>query len=395
MIDRSIVGQRGVRNLGDNLAVLQHAHGWLIDDAADGDRVQSPLLEDAEDLVLAALLGHQQHALLRLAQHDLVRRHAGFALRHQVEFDFQADAAAATHLAGRAGQAGRAHVLNADDRAGLHGFQAGLQQQLLHEGIAHLHVRTLRLGLLAELLAGHGGAVNAVAPGLGADVDHGIARAGGLGIENLVASDQSEGKRIDQRIARVAALELHLAADIRHAKAVAVGGDAAHHAFHHGVVLVQRLLVDSGLGCDRPKAQRVHDGDRTRAHGEDVAQDAANAGRRTLERLDERRMIVRLDLEGAGPAVADVDDAGVLARPLHYAAAVRWQAPQVNARRLVGAMLAVHHAEDAELGQAGLAAQRLQDAFVLLGRDAVVAQHFWSNGGFFGVAGSALNWVHG
>ena len=175
MIQRRVVGQRRVGNFRDDLAVLQHAHGRLIDDPADGHRVQSPLLEDAEDFVLATLLGHQQHALLRLAQHDLVGRHAGLALRHQVELDLQANAAAPAHLAGRAGQAGRAHVLNADDRAGLHGLQAGLQQQLLQEGIAHLHVGTLGFGLFAELLAGHGGAVNAVAPGLGADVDHGIA----------------------------------------------------------------------------------------------------------------------------------------------------------------------------------------------------------------------------
>ncbi len=66
----------------------------------------------------------------------------------QVEFDFQANAAAAAHLAGRAGQAGRAHVLDANHRSGLHGFQAGFQQQLLHEGVAHLHIRPLGLGAL-------------------------------------------------------------------------------------------------------------------------------------------------------------------------------------------------------------------------------------------------------
>ena len=43
----------------------------------------------------------------------------------------------------------------------------------------------------------------------------------------------------------------------------------------------------------------------------------------------------------------------------------------------------------------GLAAQRLQDAVIFLRRDAVVAKHFWSDGGFFGEAGSAFNWVHG
>ena len=75
---------------------------------------------------------------------------------------------------------------------------------------------------------------------------------------------------------------------------------------------MQRGLVEARLRRDGAEAQRIHDGDGTRAHGEDVAQDAANPGGRALEGLDERRMIVRLDLEGAGPAIADVDDAGVL-----------------------------------------------------------------------------------
>ena len=115
------------------------------------DGVQAPLPEDAEDFVLAALLGHQQHALLRFGEHDLVGRHAGFALRHAVQIDLDADFAAAAHLAGGAGQAGGAHVLNADDRAGLHGFEAGFEQQLLHERIAHLHVGPLLLRFLGEL----------------------------------------------------------------------------------------------------------------------------------------------------------------------------------------------------------------------------------------------------
>ena len=91
-------------------------------------------------------------------------------------------------------------------------------------------------------------------------------------------------------------------------------------------------------------------------------------------------MIVRLDLEGAGPAVADVDDAGVLARPLHHAAAVRRQALQVHARRFVGAVLAPHHAEDAQLGEGRLAAQRLQDALVFFRREAVFPDEFGSDG---------------
>ncbi len=97
--------------------------------------------------------------------------------------------------------------------------------------------------LFAELLAGHGGAVDAVAARLGPDVDHGIAFARGLGVENLVAPHQPECEGVHQRIAGVAALELHLAADVRHAKTIAVRRDTADHAFHHGMVLVQGRLV--------------------------------------------------------------------------------------------------------------------------------------------------------
>ena len=129
-VHRSIVGQRRIRNLRHNFAVLQHAQFVVSRDLAHLDRIESPFFENAEDFVLAAFLRHQQHALLRLAEHDLVRSHAGFALRHAVEFDFNAHAAAPAHLAGRTGQSGRAHVLNADDRARLHGFKAGFEQQV-------------------------------------------------------------------------------------------------------------------------------------------------------------------------------------------------------------------------------------------------------------------------
>ena len=61
------------------------------------------------------------------------------------------------------------------------------------------------------------------------------------------------------------------------------------------------------------EAQRVHHGDRAGAHRDDVAHDAADAGGRALVGLDVGRVVVRLDLEGDRPAVADVDDAGVLA----------------------------------------------------------------------------------
>ena len=112
-----------------------------------------------------------------------------------------------------------------------------------------------------------------------------------------------------------------------------------------------------------PKRSEIHHGYWPRAHGKDVAQNSAYAGGCALKRLNEGRMIVRLDLESAGPAIADVDDARIFPGTLHYAAAARGQALQVNARRFIGTMLAPHHAEDPQFGERGLtAAQQLPGA---------------------------------
>src|SRR5260370_26100586 len=90
-------------------------------------------------------------------------------------------------------------------------------------------------------------------------------------------------------------------------------------------------------------------------------------------------MIVRFDLERASPTVADIDDAGVLARPLDHQLAACGQAFQMYARRLVRAVLAPHHAEDTELGERRLAAERVLDALVLIRRNAVIGDDFRSN----------------
>ena len=144
----------------------------------------------------------------------------------------------------------------------------------------------------------------------------------------------AEAEHVDERVALVGRVEHDLAADGRHADGVAVVRDAAHDALGDppaaGVV-------------ERTEPQRVHQGDRPRAHGEDVPQDAADAGGRALERLDGRRVVVALDADGGGDAVADIDDAGVLARTDEHPGRLGRQPAQVQARRLVGAVLGPHH----------------------------------------------------
>ena len=80
-------------------------------------------------------------------------------------------------------------------------------------------------------------------------------------------------------------MEGGLAADRRNADAIAVAADAGDDAGDQM----------AGLGMIRAaEAKRVQVGDRTSPHGEDVAQDAADAGRRTLVGLDEARVVVAL-----------------------------------------------------------------------------------------------------
>ena len=230
--------------------------------------------------------------------------------------------------------------------------------------------------------------MDAVAAGLGADVDDGIAGAAGLGVEDFVFADEAESEGVHERVAAVARLELGFAAEVGHAEAVAVAGDAADYAFDDGVVLVAltRFCVLvwirslAALVRNRAEAERVHDGQGARAHGEDVAQDAAHAGGRALIGLNVAGVVVRFDFEGAGPAVAHIDDSRVFARPLDDTIAFGGQALEMNAAGFVGAVLAPHHAVDAKLGERGGAAERRENALVLLRGDAVLGKHLRSDG---------------
>ena len=114
---------------------------------------------------------------------------------------------------------------------------------------------------------------------------------------------------LTRHVAVVAAMEPHLAADGRHAERIAVAADAGDHAGNEMACLRIFRIAER---------QRIEAGDRPRAHGEHVAQNAADAGRGALIGLDVARMVVALHLEHDGEPVADVDDAGVLARSLDH-----------------------------------------------------------------------------
>ena len=141
----------------------------------------------------------------------------------------------------------------------------------------------------------------------------------------MSAVGDADGHRVDQDVAVIGRVEIDLAADRRHADAIAVAADAGDHA---GDQVAHLGMVGPA------EAQRVEVGDRPRAHREHVAQDAADPGRRALVGLDVARVVVALHLEDRRVAVADVDHAGILARAADHPRRLGRQLLQMQARAI-------------------------------------------------------------
>src|SRR5690606_31356712 len=187
-----------------------------------------------------------------------------------------------------------------------------------------------------------------------------VARSGRLGELDVLVLEHAHAEGVDQRVAGVSRVEADLTADVGKPQAVAVGGDPGDNPGQHP-------LGVGGVGG--PEPQRVHHGDRAGTHGEDVAHDTADTGRRPLVRLHVGGVVVRLDLEGDRVAVADVHHARVLADPDEQHVGVGRFLPElaeVNFGTLVGAVLAPHDRVDGQLGGGGTAAEDLPDPRVLL-----------------------------
>jgi len=324
---------------------------------------------------LPARAKDHQHALLALREHHLVGGHVFLAYRHPVEVELDAEIALGPHLDGRAGQAGGAHVLDRDDGAGRHQLEACFQQAFLRERVADLDGRPLLLDPVVELGRRHGRAADPVTARPGAEIDDRQADASGLGIEDRVRFREAGRKRVHQDVAVVPCIEIDLAAHRRYAKGIAVAADPRDDARH-------QMLRPGVIGG--AEAQSVHGRDRPRSHGEHVPQDAADPGRRTLVGFDVGGMVVAFHLEDDAVAVADVDDAGILARPLDHPRPRRGQGAQPFLRGFVGAVLVPHGRKDAELGEARLAADQRQDPPVLVRFQAVGGNEIAGDGGVAG-----------
>ena len=283
------------------------------------------------------------------------------------DVDLQAESPLGGGLDGGAGEAGGPKVLHGDDLVEGGGFETGLDEALFKEGVAHLH----RGAQLLRFLEGAGGeprrAVDAVAARLRAHEHDRVARAfRGRGDEVAVA-EEADAHGVDERVFAVGVVEEDLAAHVGDAETVAVAADAGDDALEQAAVL--------GL-VGRAEAQRVQQRDGPRSHGEDVADDAADARRRALIGLDGGGVVVGLDLHGHGESAADVDDAGVLLAGLdHDPGAGVGEAAQQGLGVLVAAVFAPQRAEHAKFEGVGLAVEPVDDHLVLGGAEGHLVEH--------------------
>src|SRR5262245_40421157 len=158
--------------------------------------------------------------------------------------------------------------------------------------------------------------MNPVTAGLRANVHHRIPRSLGKTGKDFLLTKDPKIKCVDQNVGVVAFVEITFTAYGGYADAVTVAANAGDHASQQ---ITRARMIDIA------EAERVERCDRPRAHGENVAQNAADAGRGPLERLNEGRMIMAFHLKSHGESIANVDNTGVLARPLEHVGAFRRQ----------------------------------------------------------------------
>ena len=106
----------------------------------------------------------------------------------------------------------------------------------------------------------------------------------------------------------------------------------------------------------RTKPQRIEERDWTRAHCEDISNNAADSGGSAFIGLNRRRVIVRFDFEDGAVAGADDNRAGVFtASGCENLRTAAGKKPKQWLAVLIAAMLAPHGAKHAKLGVIRLA----------------------------------------
>ena len=213
----------------------------------------------------------------------MVGGHAELAAAHPVDVDIDSAPATVGQLAGRARQAGRAQVLDGGDAIQVVELQARFAEQFLEKWVADLNSGSALTRSLVHLDRGKCRAVNPITPGIGTDEEDDVTGSVGAGASQALVTNQADTHGVDDRIVGVALIEVHLATNGWTTEAIAVATDAGDDPLKQ---------VAAATRIEWTETERIEDGDRPRAHGEDVAKDSANPGSRPLVGLDGRGMIV-------------------------------------------------------------------------------------------------------
>ncbi len=360
-LGRLVAARRRRVRAGDTAGVeepVEHPEAAGVGDAPDDRGTHLPALGQRQDALEVRGLHDREHPFLALGRQHLDRVHTRFALRDARHVDVHPRAGLGRGLRRGARQARGTEVLHTDGQPLVEQLQARLDEPLLLERVPHLDRRPLGVGALLEARGGeHARATDPVSPGRRAEQHGEVVRALRAREHEPVLGEQPEAQDVHQRVVAVAVVEHDLAAHRGNPDRVAVPADPRDHALEQ----VPRARV-----VERTEAQRVHERDRARAHREDVADDAAHAGRCALVGLDRGRVVVALDADGDGEPVADVDDAGALARPDQDPGRLAREAAEIHPRRLVGAVLGPHDGVHGELELGGLPAQQFHDGAELV-----------------------------
>src|SRR5439155_8257418 len=169
--------QSDIGNLRNNSSMIFDSQPAICRNFPYSYRIYLPFIENVKNLVFAPFFSDQEHPFLRLAQHNLIRSHAALTLWNELKVNFDSSAGPPSHFTGRASESGRTHVLDAHNRPGFHGLQAGFQQEFFQERISHLNIRAFAFGFCVKFRGSHGGTVNTVASCFGSNINDGIAHA--------------------------------------------------------------------------------------------------------------------------------------------------------------------------------------------------------------------------
>ena len=168
IIDGSLVGDCLRVDVDDTVTVVVDGEATVAGQVTDDRGLDVPLVDDLEE-AFAILGGHDgHHAFLGLAHEDLARGERGIAQEHILEVHVHAGVAVGGQLGCRARDTCGTEVLDTLDDAGLEQVEAALDEDLLHEGVAHLDAGALGRHTILEGFTGqNGGATNTVTAGAG------------------------------------------------------------------------------------------------------------------------------------------------------------------------------------------------------------------------------------